>query len=468
MSKRCMLSLVIAGVSLAASSAAAQTVGDPRNPIFRNIYTADPSAHVWADGRLYVYPSHDIAPPRGADLMDEYHVYSTNDMVNWVDHGEILRASNVPWGRPEGGFMWAPDVAYKNGIYYFYFPHPSGTDWNNTWKIGVATSTQPAANFTVQGYIQGLESLIDPAVFVDDDGQAYLYYGGGGIAKGGKLKANMMEIDGQMQTMQGLVDFHEASWVHKRNGLYYLSYSDNYDQNGDHNRMRYATSTSPLGPWTYRGIYIDSTDSYTNHGSIVEYKGQWYAFYHTSMLSGNDWLRSVSVDKLYYNNDGTIQLVQQTKQHGTPHFTTPLAIPGKIQAEDYDNGGQGVAYSDGSPQNEGGAYRPNEGVDVGAIPSGGFHVGWLSTSEWVEYTVNVATSGTYTVSARVATQTANGSSLRILFDGKKVGTLAVPNTGEWQTYTTVSTQVNLVAGKHILQLRFGDAFNLDDLTFTKQ
>ena len=468
MSKRCILSLAFAGASLAASSAVAQTVGDPQNPIFRNIYTADPSAHVWADGRLYVYPSHDIAPPRGADLMDQYHVYSTNDMVNWVDHGEILRASNVPWGRSEGGFMWAPDVAYKNGIYYFYFPHPSGTEWNTTWKIGVATSTQPAANFTVQGYIPGLESLIDPAVFVDDDGQAYLYYGGGGVAKGGKLKANMMEIDGQMQNMQGLVDFHEASWVHKRNGLYYLSYSDNYDQNGEHNRMRYATSTSPLGPWTYRGIYINSTDSYTNHGSIVQYKGQWYAFYHTSMLSGNDWLRSVSVDKLYYNSDGTIQLVKQTKQHGTPHFGTPLAIPGLIQAEDYDNGGQSISYSDGSPQNEGGTYRPSEGVDVGAIPSGGFHVGWVSSSEWAEYTVNVATSGNYTVAARVATQTANGSSLKILFDGQKVGTLAVPNTGEWQTYATVSTQVSLTAGKHVIQLRFGDAFNLDHLTFMKQ
>ncbi|SET21119.1 family 43 glycosylhydrolase [Stigmatella erecta] len=468
MTKRCILSLAIAGASLTAASAAAQTVGDSRNPIFRNIYTADPSAHVWADGRLYVYPSHDIAPPRGADLMDQYHVYSTNDMVNWVDHGEILRASNVPWGRPEGGFMWAPDVAYKNGVYYFYFPHPSGTDWNNTWKIGVATSTQPAANFTVQGYIPGLESLIDPAVFVDDDGQAYLYYGGGGIAKGGKLKANMMEIDGQMQTMQGLVDFHEASWVHKRNGLYYLSYSDNHDQNGEHNRMRYATSTSPLGPWTHRGIYIDSTDSATNHGSIVQYKGQWYAFYHTSMLSGNDWLRSVSVDKLFYNADGTIQLVKQTKQHGTPYYGSPRAIPGVIQAEDYDNGGQGVAYSDGSPQNEGGAYRFGEGVDVGAIPGGGYHVGWVSSSEWLEYTVNVASSGTYTVSARVATQTANGSSLRLAVDGQKVGTLTVPNTGEWQTYTTVSTQVSLPAGTHVIQVRMGDAFNLDHLTFTKQ
>jgi hypothetical protein len=286
-----------------------------QNPFITDLYTADPSAHVWKDGRLYVYPSHDVAPPRGCDLMDKYHVYSTDDMVHWKDHGQILDASEVPWGRPEGGFMWAPDCAYKSGTYYFYFPHPtgSGKEWNSTWKIGVATSKEPAAHFKVQGYIKGLKSMIDPCVFVDDDGRAYLYYGGGGHCEGGKLKNNMMEIDGEMQPMAGLEDFHEASWVHKRNGIYYLSYSDNHDSAGQHNRMRYATSTSPLGPWTYRGIFMDPTDSYTNHGSIAAFKGQWYFFYHNSALSHFDWLRSICVDKLFYNPDGTIQKVIPTK-----------------------------------------------------------------------------------------------------------------------------------------------------------
>jgi len=287
-----------------------------KNPFVTDIYTADPSAHVWADGRLYVYPSHDVAPPQGCDLMDKYHVYSTDDMVHWRDEGQILQASDVPWGRAEGGFMWAPDCAYKNGTYYFYFPHPSGTDWGNTWKIGIATSKSPASGFVCQGYIPGLESLIDPCVFVDDDGQAYFYYGGGNVCKGGKLKDNMMEIDGQMQTMQGLNDFHEATWVHKRNGIYYLSYADNFNEAGKHNRMKYATSKNPLGPWTYQGVYIDPTDSFTDHGSIAEYKGQWYAFYHNSSLSGNDWLRSICVNKLYYNADGTIQKIVQTDSTG--------------------------------------------------------------------------------------------------------------------------------------------------------
>ncbi|MBK5244225.1 MAG: family 43 glycosylhydrolase [Eubacteriaceae bacterium] len=291
------------------------------NPIFRNIYTADPSAHVWKDGRLYVYPSHDVAPPRGCDLMDKYHVYSTDDMVHWKDHGEMLSSEDVPWGRKEGGFMWAPDCAYKNGTYYFYFPHPSGTDWDTTWKIGVATSKSPASGFKVQGYIHGLDPMIDPCVFVDDDDQVYLFYGGGGTCKGVKLKDNMMEVDGKIKNMEGLEDFHEATWVHKRNGVYYLSYSDNHDEGGKHNRMRYATSNSPLGPWKYQGIYMEPTDSYTDHGSIVKFKGEWYTFYHNSILSGNDWLRSVCVDKLFYNSDGTIKMVKQTLD---PTITTGI------------------------------------------------------------------------------------------------------------------------------------------------
>lgn len=293
-----MRSFSIACMALSALSSSAQ-----KNPFITDIYTADPSAHVWSDGRLYVYASHDIAPPRGCDLMDQYHVFSTDDMVNWKDHGEILRASQVPWGRKDGGFMWAPDCVFRKGTYYFYFPHPSGDEWNKTWKIGVATSNSPAEGFKVQGFLPDLEPMIDPCVFIDDDGLAYFYYGGGGVCKGGKLMDNMLEIDGTMQPMEGLVDFHEATWVHKRDGVYYLSYADNNDKDGKHNQMRYATSDSPLGPWTYRGIYMDPTDSYTNHGSIVEYKGQWYSFYHNSALSHHDWLRSICVDKLFYNTD---------------------------------------------------------------------------------------------------------------------------------------------------------------------
>ncbi len=302
----------MSSVLIALAVAALATVCFGANPFITSIYTADPSAHVWADGRLYVYPSRDMDPPRGCDLMDRYHVFSTDDMVNWRDEGEILRASQVSWGRPEGGFMWAPDCAYRNGTYYFYFPHPSGSDWNKTWKVGVATSAKPTSDFKAGGFIEGVGgfSMIDPCVFVDADGQAYFYFGGGGKWQAAKLKENMVELDGALQDMKGLEDFHEATWVFKRNDLYYLTYADNHP---GANRLRYATSTSPLGPWTSKGIYLEPTGCDTSHGSVVEFKGQWYQFYHNQALSGRGNLRSICVDKLNFNADGTIQPVKQTK-----------------------------------------------------------------------------------------------------------------------------------------------------------
>lgn len=300
----------------AMTAAAQQQDGMAPNPFVTHMYCADPSAHVWADGRLYVYPSHDVDPPRGCDLMDRYHVFSTDDMVHWTDHGEILNSSQVEWGREEGGFMWAPDCAYRNGKYYFYFPHPSGTDWNNTWRVGVAVSDRPDGGFKSVGQLKGLGddvfAMIDPCVFTDDDGKAYFCYGGGGRCVGAPLKDNMTEIDGPLRPMEGLVDFHEAAWVHKYNGRYYLSYADNHTENGKGaNRLHYAISDSPLGPWKHMGVYLEPTGCDTSHGSIVEYKGQWYAFYHNCAISGRGNLRSICVDKLYYNPDGSIKVVKQ-------------------------------------------------------------------------------------------------------------------------------------------------------------
>ncbi|HTJ79464.1 MAG TPA: family 43 glycosylhydrolase [Rariglobus sp.] len=321
------LLLAACGAALAAAPACLGA-----NPFITSIYTADPSARVWSDGRLYVYPSHDMDPARGCDLMDRYHVYSTADMVHWRDEGQILQASDVPWGRPEGGFMWAPDCVYRNGTYYFYFPHPSDSKWNNSWKVGVATSKKPTSDFKVGGYIEGLggEDMIDPCVFIDTDGQAYMYYGGGRKCRGGKLKDNMTELDGPMQPMEGLEDFHEATWVFKRNGIYYLTYADNHPKV---NQLRYATSNSPLGPWTSKGVYLTPTDCDTSHGSVVEYKGHWYAFYHNKSISntGHGNLRSICVDEMHFNPDGTIQVVVQTKEGPASVGPAPAPNPRAVK-----------------------------------------------------------------------------------------------------------------------------------------
>ena len=153
----------------------------PQNPFITHMYTADPSAHVWNDGRLYVYASHDMEPTQGCDRMDRYHVFSTTDMKNWTDHGEIMNSATVKAhvGIGIDGFMWAPDCVYnkEDQLYYFYFPHKIDTD---TWRIFVATSKEPAAKFRVKGVIEGIPSTIDPCVFVDDDGQPYIYTSGAG------------------------------------------------------------------------------------------------------------------------------------------------------------------------------------------------------------------------------------------------------------------------------------------------
>jgi len=305
------LTIILAVTALVLASCRSRVELGP-NPFVTHIYTADPSGHVWQDGRLYVYASHDIDPPRGCDLMDQYHVFSSADLKHWTDHGEILRASQVPWGRPEGGFMWAPDCAYRNGKYYFYFPHPSESNVAPSWKVGVAVSDRPDRDFKVLPQPMpgvGGWDLIDPAVFVDDDGKAYFYYGGGGKCYGAPLADDMVSLAGPLQVMQGLDDFHEAAWVHKYNGRYYLSYADN---NEGANRLRYAIGDTPLGPWRSMGVFLGPQSCAMSHGSIVQFRGQWYVLYHCSDLSnGENALRSICIDPLYYNPDGSIQLVKQ-------------------------------------------------------------------------------------------------------------------------------------------------------------
>jgi beta-xylosidase len=267
-------------------------------------------------------------------------------MINWQDEGEILRSDDVKWGRPEGGFMWAPDCAYKNGTYYFYYPHPSGTKWNDTWKIGVATSKHPAKDFVDQGYIEGLGgfAMIDPCVFADDDGKYYIYTGGGSRCEGAELNDDMTSTKKSVE-MTGLEDFHEATWVFKRNGVYYLIYSDNLHGK---NQMSYAVSNKPLGPWEYKGIFLEPTDCDTSHGSVAEYKGQWYLFYHNCNISGRGNLRSVCVDYLYFNGDGTIKTVVQTKKDG---IKSAGSAPDLSNAKKYEKECGGVTISAGTNNN---------------------------------------------------------------------------------------------------------------------
>lgn len=289
------------------------------NPIIRKQYSADPSARVFGD-TLYVYPSHDRDDSQTFD-MEDYHVYTTTDMKSFEDHGICFDALKETKWATFGA--WAPDCIERNGKYYLYYP----TDKKH---IGVAVSNSPLGPFhdALGKPLISIDSpgvvcnrdFIDPCVFIDDDGQAYLFMGQNTVCAI-KLNDDMISYDGNVYIIEGCNEFFEAIWMHKYNGKYYLSYS-NGTQNGHNPQIAYAISDNPLGPYKYQGVILDEVNSGTNHHSIVKFKDQWYLFYHNCDLylsrnvnAGKEkgLRRSVCVDKLYYNQDGTIQKVQMTK-----------------------------------------------------------------------------------------------------------------------------------------------------------
>ena len=444
-----------------------------------HFYAADPSAHVWTiDGkeRLYVYASHDMEPARGCDRMDRYHIFSTDDMEHWTDHGEILSADDVRridgWGIE--GFMWAPDCAYNpaNKTYYFYFPHPDYAADGKThiWRVGVATSQYPDRDFKLQGYIAGTPSRIDPCVFVDDDGQPYLYVGGGGGHQGfgGKLRRDdWTRLDGEMVEMTGLGDFHEATWVHKYKGKYYLSHSDN-NNHRDGNQMKYAIGDSPLGPWKDMGIYMHPTGVETNHGSIVKFKGKWYAFYHTGNYSGRGNLRSVCVDEIEYNADGSLQIVRNWGQpyKGKGTLVAPVADWQTIEAEHYNKGGYHYAYFKHQNARAGNnpKYRAADRLMEISTDQGVTYLDRMQEGEWARYTVRVSQAGRYDIDCLVAPADGREARFHICANGhNRTGEVKVSGgaTG-WQTVHL--KDVELAEGEQYLDLRIdGGALNVDKM-----
>ncbi|MEI2398577.1 glycoside hydrolase family 43 protein [Paenibacillus phytohabitans] len=316
----------------------------PNEPLVTHIYTADPSAHVY-EGKIYIYPSHDLDHD-GPDndngdqyAMEDYHILSLDNFESpVVDHGQALHLDQIPWASKQ---LWAPDAAYKNNTYYLFFP---ARDHDGIFRIGVATSASPAGPFDPQpDYIAGSYS-IDPAVLVDDDNQAYIYFGGlwGGQlekwqtgtfvadAEGPALDApaigprvallseDMLSFQEQPAEIS-IVDeegnpilagdeqrrYFEGPWVHKYNNYYYLSYST-----GTQHTLVYAVSRNPQGPFSFKGEILSPVIGWTTHHSIVQFGDKWYLFYHDSSLSGGvNHKRSVKYTELKYNEDGTIQKI---------------------------------------------------------------------------------------------------------------------------------------------------------------
>lgn len=320
-----------------------------QNPVIRDQFTADPTARVF-NNKVYLYPSHDIPAPEGQRkdwfCMADYHVFSSTNLTQWTDHGTILSQQQVPWGKPDGYSMWAPDCVEKGGTYYFFFPNAPKE--GRGFAIGVATAQHPEGPFTCEAEpIKGVTG-IDPCCLIDNDGQAYLYWSGMGI-RGAKLKANMKELDGELQTvsmappandaarakgirlqpqriqvggevMEGLPEgFKEGPFVFRRGDWYYLTFPwvRGSKENGANptETLAYAMSKNPLGPWDFKGIIMaeHANGCWTNHHSIVNYQGQWYLFYHHNDFSPrDDKRRSVCIERINFNTDGTIQEVKPT------------------------------------------------------------------------------------------------------------------------------------------------------------
>ena len=289
-----------------------------QNPFIRDQFTADPTARVF-NGKVYVFPSHDIISPiepeRQWFCMEDYHVFSSDNLVDWTDHGVIVTQNKVPWVREDSYAMWAPDAIEKDGKYYFYFPAAAKPEFGRGSMTGVAIADKPEGPYIpVDRPIEGTTG-IDPCAFIDRDGQAYLYWCGNGMWVA-KLKPNMIELDGEPQEIQGLPaggGLKEGPFLFERNGKYYYTYP--WVKNNTTEVLYYCVGDSPMGPFRDGGIIMDEspTKCWTNHHSIIEFKDQWYLFYHHNDYSPNfDKNRSARIDSLRFNPDGSIQKVIPT------------------------------------------------------------------------------------------------------------------------------------------------------------
>jgi arabinoxylan arabinofuranohydrolase len=339
------------------------------NPFITDQFTADPTARVF-EGKMYVYPSHDIREPAGYKgrpnwfVMEDYHVFSSEDLNEWKDHGVILARSDVEWADQSAYAMWAPDCIFKDGKYYFYFPAQAK---GGGFRIGVAIADKPYGPFKpLATPIEGVRG-IDPGVFIDKDGSAYMTWSAMDKLFIARLKPNMIEIDGEPQAIDNLPKngLQEGPFEFERNGTYYLTYPHKANKT---ERLEYATATSPMGPFKWAGVILDESQSgcWTVHQSIVDYKGQWYLFYHDRDLSPDfDKRRSIRADKLFFNADGTIQKV-------TPTLRGVGVVPAgsEIQIDRYSG-------------------KSADGVAISFLDAANPHAGWKATfsaeKSWVRF-----------------------------------------------------------------------------------
>jgi hypothetical protein len=389
-----------------------------QNPLITTQFTADPSARVFGD-KVYLYPSHDIlATPGHGRLgwfcMQDYHVFSSPNLVDWTDHGMIVSQYKVNWVDSNAYSMWAPDCIDRNGKFYFYFPSQVKATYGRGFAVGVAVSDKPYGPFIPQpDPIKGVHG-IDPNVFIDKDGQAYLYWAGGNIYAA-KLKENMLELASEPKILTELPTkgLKEGPYLFERKGIYYLTYPHVADKI---ERLEYATSNSPLGPFKFTGVLMDESASgcWTNHQSIIEFKNQYYLFYHDDDLSPQfNKNRSVHADSLFFNEDGTIKKVIPTLRGvGITKATHEIQID-RYSSKDDD-------------------------VTIAFLDTANKFKGWQTVfnkpNEWIRYnSVDFGAKKLTTVNVRAWSKT--GGTLQIRLNstsGPIISSVQIPKGDEWK------------------------------------
>lgn len=420
-----------------------------QNPIFPpGLYIADPSSHVWKDGKLYIYGSRDENPAWYCS--HDHYVLSTSDLVHWDISKDAFASAGkndqVPYS---DDFLYAPDCMYKDGTYYLYYTLASPVNTE-----GVATSKSPAGPFT-NGKVIDLAGInqIDPCVFMDDDGQAY-YIWGQFSAKIAKLKPNMVEID-KSTIKDGIVTekehfFHEGGYMVKRNGIYYFVYA-HMGRAGMPTSIAYATSKSPMGPFTYGGVIVDNDHcdpgNWNNHGSIIEFKGKWYVFYHRASHNSVT-MRRACMEPITFNDDGSINEVEMTTQ-GVAGPLSPLV---KMDAER--------------------ACLLTGNVRIIAFASDNEELTGIRNEDKAGYKYFNFEPGVDSITICVAPGKTGGK-IDIGIDnrwGPSLGTIEVPGNGDGKTWITVKGKIGPVQGVHAIWLRFSgtgeDMFNIDWFQFT--
>jgi arabinoxylan arabinofuranohydrolase len=415
--------------------------------------SADPSVRVF-NNRVFIYSSHDFSRDNDFWIMKDWKVYSSADLVNFTDHGIVLKGKEVPWAI-DPDHCWAPDCAEKNGKYYFYFPL---SDKEGIWKgkIGVGIGDKPYGPFKEaigkpliddtdkpKDFTRGYYN-IDPAVFTDENEKSYLFWGNGACFMA-ELNEDMISLNSEICSViiENNRGYMEGPFIWKRKGIYYLLYSrcgsSGYDV------LDYATSDDIKGPYKYRGTIVGHSKKGNEHGSVFQYKNQWYVAYHD--LFPTDKYRQTCLDRIHYRENGYIIRVNPTRS-GVGWYDASE----KIEAEDY--------------------FEKSGNTEYRELDSMNFYMGGIKNGDWIKFSnVKLPLGSISNFSARVATGS-KGGEIKIIKDnpeGEIIGELKVRNTGGWDSWQNLDTSIVTVKGTMDILLKFtgdeGELFNFDWFRF---